>query len=115
MKVRFTTYLLAGILTVLGSAQALYLATTWASIDATPAACTQDARAALQLAGLGQGFNVAGDSVYGGNDDYVASVRCLTGEKVLFVSVAGPDGKRAQAYAQTVQQTFLSMGLPTVR
>lgn len=112
---RFTTYLLAGILTLLGSAQALYLATTWASIDATPAACTQDARAALQLAGLGQGFNVAGDSVYGSNDDYVASVRCLTGEKVLFVSVAGPDGKRAQAYAEAVRQAFLGTGPSTAR
>ena len=46
-------------LTLLGSAQALYLATTWASIDAMPAACTQDARAALQLPGVDPATKVA--------------------------------------------------------
>lgn len=112
---RLRTFLLAGTLALVGSAQALYLATTWASIEATPAACTQNARTALYLAGLAQGLSVAGDSVYGGNDDYVASVRCLTGEKVLFVSVAGPDGQRSQAYAEAVRQAFLGTGPSAAR
>lgn len=90
-----------------GTAQALYLATSWASISRDLTGCTVLAREALASAGLTRGGNVSGSVVYADDGQYLASVVCAAENDTLFVSVAGPDGKRAQALAEAVRTAFL--------
>lgn len=84
------------------------LSTSWQSTTLSLSQCLNRAENALRDSGFSANFQIVGESAFGGSRDdaYVASVRCLPDQGIVFFIVSGPISDQAASYRERIAQNF---------
>ena len=103
------TFLLSGFAKVTGqgAGEITTMSTNWGKIQISQEECITKAAKAMRDSGFSQGLEVVGNSsVFGDRGAYVASVRCIAQEGMIFFVVAGPSGDRVNRYRIEIENNL---------
>src|SRR5262245_55340720 len=82
------------------------LSTNWTSTTLSQAECMRRAEAAIRDAKLAKGFEIVGQSVFGGADSYTLVIRCITDKGLVYFAVGGPRLEEARKHQRAVYDLF---------
>jgi hypothetical protein len=82
------------------------LSTNWTSTTLSQPECMRRAEAAVRDAKLAKGFEIVGQSVFGGAESYTLVVRCIADKGLVYFAVGGPKLEQARKYQRAVYDLF---------
>ena len=82
------------------------LSTNWTATTLSQEECMRRAETAVRDARLAKGFEVVGQSVFGGAESYTLVVRCITDQGLVYFAVGGPNLDQARKYQRAVFDKF---------
>ncbi len=82
------------------------LSTNWTSTTLSQAECMRRAESAVRDAKLAKGFEIVGQSVFGGAESYTLVVRCIADKGLVYFAVSGPTLEQARKYQRAVYDLF---------
>jgi hypothetical protein len=88
------------------AASGVGMSNTWIDLHSGKARCIQQATLAIKKAGFTENFEVAGETVYGDQEDYSALLRCVPDKNMAYIVVAGPDSNLADQYVSQVRKNY---------
>jgi hypothetical protein len=82
------------------------LSTNWTATTLSQPECMRRAETAVRDARLSRGFEIVGQSVFGGAEAYTLVVRCITDKGLVYFAVGGPSLEQARKYQRSVFDKF---------
>lgn len=82
------------------------LSTNWTSTTLSQEECMRRAETAVRDARLTRGFEIVGQSVFGGTDSYTLVVRCIADKGLVYFAVGGPSLDQARKHQRAVFDRF---------
>jgi hypothetical protein len=82
------------------------LSTNWTSTTLSQAECMRRAESAVRDAKLAKGFEIVGQSVFGGAESYTLVVRCIADKGLVYFAVGGPTLEVARKHQRAVYDRF---------
>lgn len=82
------------------------LSTNWTATTLSQDECMRRAEAAVRDARLAKGFEIVGQSVFGGAESYTLVVRCIADKGLVYFAVGGPTLDQARKHQRAVFDKF---------
>jgi hypothetical protein len=82
------------------------LSTNWTATTLSQPECMRRAETAVRDARLARGFEIVGQSVFGGAESYTLVVRCIADKGLVYFAVGGPSLEQARKYQRSVFDKF---------
>ncbi len=82
------------------------LSTNWTSTTLSQAECMRRAESAVRDAKLAKGFEIVGQSVFGGAESYTLVLRCIADKGLVYFAVVGPKLEDARVHMRAIYENF---------